>query len=188
MIFEVLRHTPIWVYALFAYLVWIGIKRLQPAVRDVRRVGLVPIVFIVWGLAGLVQRIDMQPMAGLHWLIGAIAGCAAGLMLQQSLLADRVHLRVLQPASVIPLLRILAIFGSHYLLNVAAAIHPHDRAAYLDLDVYVSGISAGYFIGWGIRFILAYRNAPQTNLADGAAMSARLRDDAAHLVVGRGPA
>ncbi|MET0225800.1 MAG: DUF6622 family protein [Dokdonella sp.] len=167
MISEILRHTPVWVYLLFAYLVWMGLKRLQPSLRDVRRVYIVPAVFIVWGLAGLVQRADQLPHAGWSWLLGAALGAALGVSLQQRIAVDRLRGRVLQPASVMPLLRNLAIFGSHYLLNVAAAIHPRDSADYLAWDVIVSGLSAGYFCGWAVRFALAYRAAPQIDLAGG---------------------
>jgi hypothetical protein len=164
MVFEILRHTPVWVYALFAYLVWMGLKRLQPSVRDMRRVYVVPAVFIVWGLSGLVQRADVLPHGGWNWLLGAVLGVALGAILQQRMQVDRRHRRVLQPASVVPLLRNLAIFGSHYLLNVAAAIHPRESVDYLGWDVIVSGLSAGYFVGWAIRFALAYRSSPQTDL------------------------
>jgi len=164
MVFEILRHTPVWVYALFAYLVWMGLSRLRPSLRDVRRVYVVPAVFIVWGLSGLAQRADVLPNAGWNWALGAVIGIALGGMLQQRMQVDRPRRRVLQPASVVPLLRNVAIFGSHYLLNVAAAIHPRDSAGYLGWDVIVSGLSAGYFIGWAIRFALAYRAASQADL------------------------
>ncbi len=163
--FEFHRHTPVWVYLLSAYLVWMGLKRLLPSVRDVRRVYVVPAVFIVWGLAGLVRRADILPHAGWSWLVGAALGAALGLLLQQHIEVDRQRGRVLQPASVVPLLRNVAIFGSHYLLNVAAAIHPRDSAGYMAWDVIVSGLGAGYFFGWAIRFALAYRAAPSIELA-----------------------
>jgi hypothetical protein len=175
MVFEILRHTPVWVYALFAYLVWMGLKRLQPSVRDARRVYVVPAVFIVWGLSGLAQHADAIPHAGWNWLVGAVLGAALGAMLHQRMQVDRLHRRVLQPASVVPLLRNLAIFGSHYLLNVAAAIHPRDSAAYLGWDVIVSGLSAGYFIGWAIRFGLAYRSSPQTDVDRATLLAEPLR-------------
>jgi len=32
-------------------------------------------------------------------------------------------------------------------------------------DIYVSGVSAGYFMGWSIRFMMGYSRAPQVDLA-----------------------
>ncbi|MEP7043083.1 MAG: DUF6622 family protein [Dokdonella sp.] len=181
MIVEILHHTPVWVFALFAYLVWIGLSRLQPCVRDVRRVYIVPVVFIVWGLSGLMQRADVLPHAGSNWLFGAALGALLGLLLQQRMQVDHVRGRVLQPASVVPLMRNLAIFGSHYLLNVAAALNPRSSGDILSWDVFVSGLGAGYFIGWAIRFALAYRAAPQTNLGGDLTATAWARGASADL-------
>ena len=84
--------------------------------------------------------------------------------------ADHARRRVLLPGSILPLLRILIIFGSHYVLRVAAAIQPDMSATYLSWDIYVSGASAGYFVGWSVRFMLSYKKAPQRDLpAAGAA-------------------
>jgi hypothetical protein len=79
--------------------------------------------------------------------------------------ADHARRRVRLPGSALPLLRILIIFGSHYVLRVAAAIHPEMGATYLSWDIYVSGASAGYFMGWSIRFMMSYAKAPPVDLA-----------------------
>lgn len=164
MILDILRHTPPWVFALFAWLVWMGAKRLQPSTRGLRRVYLVPTVFIAWGLSGLAQRAAALPDAGLHWLLGAIVGVGLGLMLRQVVQVDHQRGLVMQAASVLPLLRNVAIFGSHYVLNVLAVLDPRAAGDILGWDVVVSGLSAGYFFGWAIRFALACRAAPQTDL------------------------
>lgn len=164
MMLDILRGTPPWVFVLFAYLVWIGAQRLRPAVRDVRRIAIAPAIFIVWGLAGLAGRSAPPSLTLAHWLVGAVLGAALGAAMKQSLQTDHARRRVLQAASAVPLLRNIAIFGAHYLLNVAAALQPAARADFLGWDIYVSGFSAGFFIGWSIRFALAYRGAPQTDL------------------------
>lgn len=160
MTLEVLRHTPPWVYALFAYLVWAGAQRLRSGTRDLRRIAIAPAVFVVWGLAGLMGRPDPFAATLAHWLLGAAVGLALGSATRPALQIDRAQRRrVHLPGSAGPLLRNLAIFGAHYLLNVATALHPSSHGEYLRLDVYVSGFSAGYFIGWAVRFALAYRDA-----------------------------
>lgn len=175
MILEILRATPVWVFALFAYLIWVGAKRLQPSVRDVRRVFVMPLVFIVWGLSGLERHGPALPHAAAFWLLGAAFGAALGALPKPVLLADHRRRLVQQGGSAVPLLRNLALFGSHYLLNVAAAIEPRASADFIGWDVLVSGFSAGYFIAWAIRFAQVYRAAPQTDFAAAppAALSSR---------------
>jgi hypothetical protein len=53
---QILSGTPIWVFVLLAYLLWVGASRLKPGVRDLAKVWITPGVFIVWGLFGLFQR------------------------------------------------------------------------------------------------------------------------------------
>lgn len=158
MFVDILRGTPIWVYALFAYLLWMGVWRLRTQVRSVQSTWIAPLLFIVWGLSGLVGRAGPLPLA--CWIAGAAVGAAIGYRIEPAPSVDRAAGTVRQPGSAIPLLRNLAIFGAHYLLHVAAAIHPEGAARLLSWDVVVSGLGAGYFVGWGLRFAGAWRGAP----------------------------
>jgi hypothetical protein len=175
MMFEILRATPIWVFVLFAYLLWMGLQRLRPGVRDIRRIGIAPAVFIAWGLVGLAGRSGPVSLTLAHWLIGAALGGALGLAMNQPLQVDRVRRLVRQPASAVPLIRNLTIFGAHYLLNVAAGLYPQSRGDIMGWDIYVSGLSAGYFIGWAIRFLREYHAAPQIDLGASPSFASPLR-------------
>jgi hypothetical protein len=157
---------------LLAYLLWVGAKRLQPGVRALAKIWVTPAIFIAWGLIGLFQRRgDFSAVLG-SWLIGALLGAALGLAVGIPMQADRVRKLVLLPGSPLPLLRILIIFGAHYGLRVAAALHPQHSDSYLTWDIYVSGASAGYFLGWSARFINGYRRAPSVDLAGSTAVNA----------------
>ena len=161
MILEILTHTPVWVFALFAYLAWIGIQRLRPSVRRISAVWIVPLFFIAWGLSGLFTR--EAPIA--PWLLGAVLGAALGAGFPQPVQIDRKRGLVRQAGSVVPLLRNLFLFASHYVLRVAMAIDPAMHSTLLAADLAVSGFGAGYFAGWAIRFLIAWRRAPDVDLA-----------------------
>jgi len=163
---RIFSGTPIWVFILLAFLLWTGAKRLRPGVRQLAKIGITPSIFIVWGVIGLFQRPGDFSTVLAHWAVGAVLGVALGLAFAIPMQADRARRLVLLPGSVLPLLRIVIIFGAHYVLRAAAAIHPEQSATYLTWDIYVSGAGAGYFFGWSVRFIRSYRNAPQADLAD----------------------
>jgi hypothetical protein len=162
---RILSGTPVWVFILLAYLVWIGVKRLKPGVRELAKIGITPAIFIVWGVIGLFQRPGDFSVVLAHWAVGAVIGLALGLAFAIPMQADRPRRLVLLPGSVLPLLRILVIFGAHYVLRVAAAIHPDMSETYLTWDIYVSGAGAGYFLGWAARFYMGYLKAPNADLA-----------------------
>ena len=92
--YQVLIHTPVWVFALLAFLVWQGIKAMRPRTVTIWRSLIVPAVFIVWGLSRVVSR---QDYAGLlaAWLGAAalpliVPAIAAGWMLAFTLSLDDV--------------------------------------------------------------------------------------------------
>ena len=172
-VYEVLAHTPPWVFVLFAYLVVIGVMRLRPSVRQLGRIWITPMIFVAWGFAGLLKRHMEFGFVFPHWIMGAVIGGAIGLLgRSMSLTVDRPRQLVLLRGSIMPLVRIVLIFGAHYLLQVGAVLHPENRTAFLTWDIYVSGASAGYFIGWSVRFLQSYRTAPQADLAPVVALKA----------------
>jgi hypothetical protein len=165
---DIIQGTPIWVVVLLAYLVWIGIKRLQPSVKPFSRLFIVPAVFVAWGLLGLFDHSGPFAPTLTRWLLAALVGGVLGALLVPRLQRDRRLNLVRIPASAIPLVRNVAIFGAHYVLRVAAAIHPHARDSLLGWDICVSGASAGYFIGWSMRCVQNYRRAPAVDLDTGS--------------------
>jgi hypothetical protein len=164
-ILAVLRGTPVWVLLLFAYLLVVGLKQLVPSVRDVRRIWIAPILFIVWGLIGLFGHAARAVDVFGWWICGAVSGGMLAMLLAMDLQVDRRRRLVRQPASVLPLLRNLSIFLAHYLLRVAAAIDHASAGRLMNWDIVVSGLSVGYFVIWSIRFMRAYSAAPYADLA-----------------------
>jgi hypothetical protein len=164
-VFLVLRHTPVWVYLLFGYLVAQGVRRLGPRVSRSASIAVVPAVFIVWGLVGLAHRPFSAGRIAALWLAGAVLGGLLGLATGPVLLAaDRESRLVSLPGSWVPLARNVVFFGLHYGLRVAAAMLPIWYAPLIQADVAVSGGSAGYFVAWGALLVRRYRHAPQVRL------------------------
>lgn len=161
----ILTHTPLWVWALLALLVWLGSLGLKRRRMALRRVAIIPLVFVLWGLSGLASRpFDASTIAAL-WLGGLILGGALGLATGPMLLGiDRARREVELPASWWPLARNLIIFFAHYALIVTAAILTAQKAMLLQADIAVSGASAGYFIGWSIVLLRRYRAAPAAGI------------------------
>lgn len=172
-ILYIVAGTPVWVFALLAYLVWQGVGRLRPQVTSIWRVGVVPAIFIVWGLYGLFSRPIGLDQVAMVWLPTAAAGALLGTLTSpRRLEVDRWHRLVRQPGSALPLVRMLSIFIAHYVLNVAMVIVPEAKLTLMLSDIAVSGIGAGYFIGWIATFLYTVRGAPEMDLAAAGAQVA----------------
>jgi hypothetical protein len=158
----ILTHTPLWVFALLAYLVWQGLLSLRPRTMQIWRLMIVPGVFIVMGLSRIALRPDDGLWPLLSWLAGAIVFAPLGLSTSPRLLAvDREHGRIIRAGSKIPLIRNIVVFLLQYAVAVTAALDPHGHAAVALTGRAISGASAGYFIGWITALLRHYRNSPQ---------------------------
>jgi hypothetical protein len=168
MALTIVRHTPAWVFAILAVLIATGVQALRPRVVPIWRLLLVPAVFIVWGVVGIVQRAHVDPAFPLYWAGAAAIGAAIGWATTRlpGMTFDPVRGVVGLPGSALPLVRSTSIFIARYGLAVASAFAA-TRGTYATIvavDVAVSGLAAGYFLGWlggFVRFIRAQTAAPR---------------------------
>ena len=159
----IVTHTPLWVFAMLALLVFLGVQATRT--REVRllRLFITPVIFIGWGLLRLGQPGGVAADLLTDWAGGALVGAALGLLTARvaGMQVHRNGRRVQLPGSWFPLVRNLAIFCAKYGIAVALATHAVVRSDLLPWDFAISGVSAGYFAGWLVRFALAYRSAPE---------------------------
>jgi len=162
--FGILKNTPIWVYVLFAYLIWMGLQGLKPRRLPLWRVALVPAIFIIWGITGLLGRpVPMETLL-LWWGGGLILAVPLSLALApRAVGADRATKTLSLPGSPVPVLRNTLIFAAHYALNVMMAMNPGEAPLLLRLDIAVSGFSLGYFAAYAWGLIRAWRAAPASD-------------------------
>ena len=154
----ILAHTPRWVFVVFALLFVLGVQGLRPRRVALARVFVTPAVFVAWGLSSLASAAQATAMAPVAWALTAAGGVAlAFFAVRLDGLGAEPGGRVRLPGSVLPLARNMLIFAAKYVLAAALALHPEARGRLILWDIAVSGASAGYFIGWTARFLIAYR-------------------------------
>src|SRR3954447_21733907 len=152
---QILTHTPLWVFPLFAYLVWLGIKAMRPRTVTIWRSLIVPAVFIVWGLSRLLSGRDFAaPLAA--WLGAAAALLVVGLLTARPLELDHTSGEIKRPGSVVPLIRNITVFALQYTITVIAAVDPHDATTAAIVGRAVSGGMTGYFLGRTIALLRQY--------------------------------
>ncbi len=161
---RILSGSPWWVYGLLALLIWLGLQAARPRTVSLSRVLIAPAVFIGWGIVSLMLRSNFSD--ALIWLGTAACGAAFVVLVTSidGVVADRRAGLVRVPGSIAPLARFLAIFIAKYALAVAMSIRPDLRDLLAPWDIGVSGLAAGYFVGWLLAFLRAYRRAPDAAL------------------------
>jgi len=157
--FRVLANTPVWVFALLAYLIWQGWQARRPRTQAIWRMLIVPLVFFLMGLSRLVSARGhgLEPI--MAWLVAAILFGALALWRGPKLLAvDKARGMVTRPGNAGPLVRNVTVFSLQYGVAVATAMKLEPHAAVAMVGHVVSGASAGYFSGWTVGLLRRYRN------------------------------
>lgn len=155
--YQVLVHTPLWVFALFAYLVWQGIKAMQPRRTPIWRALIVPVVFIVRGVSRIGSGHQDGTWPLVAWIAAALVLLPLGVLTPRPFDVDHTTGEIIRPGSAFALVRNLVVFSLQYTVGVITAINAGDRALAFIAGRAISGATAGYFIGSTIALLIAYR-------------------------------
>ena len=162
-VYQIVVNTPLWVWPLMLFVLWLGWYGLQPRTMPPARLAILPLVGLGTSLAGIAQ--SLQP--GLA-LAGWAAALLAALPLGWTIGARRpVRLRPedgrLEVAGGWFALGFgISIFVVRYALGVLSGVMPHLRAEplWIVLSGGVGGIITGIGVGWLANLLLrAYRPA-----------------------------
>ena len=126
MILEIIRHTPVWVWAVLAKLVVVGLWQTRARQMGVLRVTVLPLVMIALSLGGVLSVFAHLPAAIGGWAAGVGAALAFGRNLvtvrgaHWSPRTAALHV----PGSWLPLTLVLVLFAIKYVAAASLALHP----------------------------------------------------------------
>jgi len=152
---QIVQGTPLRIWVLFAALVWIGLRQAKTRTIGSLRALLLPGVFLILSLAGVVSAFGASAAGGAAWAVGIGAAVAIGPRLLPALRAtwqaagDSLQV----PGSWLPLGLIVALFAIKYTAGVSLALHP-ALAAETDFVVACSlayGVFSGLFAARGVQ-------------------------------------
>ena len=148
-IFEILKGTPAWVWALLAFLIWRGLVQARDHVVTKSRLMVQPVSMTLLSLWGASSAFGPHPWVLASWLLGLGLGFA----LNHAIGMPR---RVRQlpgnafalDGSWTPMALLMAIFAMRYIVAVALAINPGFAAsvAFAATASVVYGLPAGILL------------------------------------------
>ncbi len=127
MLLQILVHTPKWVFAVFALLLWLGARQLRPGRAGLGRVMALSAAMTALSLAGVISAFGDSAGALLGW--AAAAAAAMALVVRQGPLPAGVRYDAAArsfdlPGSAVPLALMMGVFFTKYAVGVALAMHP----------------------------------------------------------------
>ncbi|MBL8345169.1 MAG: hypothetical protein JNN03_06990 [Rubrivivax sp.] len=166
MLLQILRHTPPWVFALFAVLLAAGLTQLSTRRAGLGRLAALPLGMSAWSLYGTVAAFGFVVNVLMAWVLGL--ALVAGLVLLRPAPAgaayDPAGRRFTVPGSAWPLALMMVIFFARYATGVAAALSPDMAASapFITGAAMLYGALSGAFVGRAARLSrLAARSGGQ---------------------------
>ena len=151
MLIEIIRFTPLWVWALLLGLMLLGWQQSRPRQVSRLQLVLVPVAMLALGLSSVVAGFARVPASLLAWLMCAsLAWAAAQAWLTPAGARWQASIsRLVLPSSWLPMVLILAIFVLKYSLGVTTAMHPlvATQAPFVIAVAGLSGALSGLFLG-----------------------------------------
>ena len=149
MILQILKHTPAWVFVLFAGLTALGYWQTRTRTLSLRRVLVVPLTMAAFSLYGVLSGLGASGAVLGEWIaallvaagIFHLAGTGRGATYMPGTRTFSV------PGSWLPMLAILVIFFLRYAVNVGLALDAalRDSALFIGAAAVAYGASSGFF-------------------------------------------
>lgn len=152
------KETPWWVYALFVFLVLIGLKATKPRWITLRQLLILPVVFMILSVFWLTERLHGQYYDLIFWLIGLSIGTFFGWLLVRpwKIEVDKHKKALALPPTWSSLILILLFFAVRYFFSYHYEVHPEAASHLFLADSIASGTMTGIFIGRSVQLFQKY--------------------------------
>ena len=152
---QILRGTPIWVYALFVGLIVLGYLQSKPRILVPARVAILPVALGVFSLTRVLAVFGPDALALLAWTAGTAAALLLNRALKQpagarwSAATGTFHV----PGSWVPLILMMAVFFARYALAVSLVVPPGlvHSAGFATAAGFGFGLLSGIFLARALR-------------------------------------
>ena len=162
MIQQIISHTPTYVWAILAFLVYRGVNALSDRETTLRNLFIIPGVMLYLSLSSMADKFGLRDATIGLWAVGAVAGAALSFTLTSGAIqVNRAAGTLIQRGSAVPLVLMLAIFFSKYAVAVVFAMQPALTQNVLAVAAVclLFGLFNGIFLGRLLRYLNAWLRA-----------------------------
>lgn len=159
---QVIVNTPVWVWALLAFLIYRGMRAAVGRETKLKTIFIIPAIMLVLSLQGIATTFGMDARAAASWLLCMIAGTGLTwhLFRGDSIAVYPERGVIFQQGSWTQLMLMMGIFFTKYVLGVMLALDPGHKQQVLFATVVCAlyGLFNGIFIGRVLRIVTVYRH------------------------------
>lgn len=163
-----LNNTPLWVYILFAYLLWVGFKNTKTRTVSIKKILIIPAVFLSMSLESLISHFRLSMVSVSIWCIAILIGTMIGRLLvaTRHIQVDRTRQQIKLKGDWIMLLVMLMIFFSKYYFGYQLGMDPKlaTNTHFELVMLMTSGLCSGIMVGRSLCYFMCYRTKPTQSL------------------------
>ncbi len=155
----ILASTPIWVWALFIFLLTRGIAAFQDREMALNRLFILPVTFFIWTVYSVGHKTVFVWLSFMMMLAGAVTGIVLGWLIwrKKPRLIRKPHSSlIICPGTSLSLLLMVASFMLKFSLAVWTAVHP-ELFLLLSFNLlfgFVNGVIGGIFWGGALTLFI----------------------------------
>jgi len=160
MLHQILSHTPLYVWAILAFLIVRGVIALRTRDVAMNKLFIIPVVMLALSLFDVAAKFGLGGIGFATWAVTMAVTLALLVRFGAARIAPAGQPgHVVVRGSVFPLALMMAIFVTKYVTSIAVAVQPHLREnTVFTVAVCASfGLFSGYFLGRMARDLKAYR-------------------------------
>lgn len=164
---KILTAIPWFVWLLFGYVILRGVKGLQSQVMPIKKIVIVPVIFLCMGINGLMsQNLSLAYIAIWFGLFAISAYVIWRHMEPLKLVCDRQKGLIEMPGNWTTLILLLSIFISRFTFGFLSATHLELKNSlfYNLLNLSISGIVCGISIGRLIALLIKFFKSSHVDL------------------------
>ncbi|NGX51169.1 MAG: hypothetical protein K1060chlam2_01029 [Chlamydiae bacterium] len=164
---QIIYYTPVYVWPLFAYLLWIGWRARRSYVASWKTLLIMPTILFVWSIYRAFSHFEVVSIS--LWAVSITIGIVLG-----ALTTRRLDLRFDKRRRVVeiagnwtPLLLSLSIFSLRYFLGATYVLHPELAGSAILMGVEcIATVISGTFTGRLIGYWQRAKESPHCDLAE----------------------
>jgi hypothetical protein len=160
MLTAIITHTPLWVWGIFAYLIYRGILASQDRNLNISRIYIMPLIMLGLSVQGMLHAFSGNTWVWI-WSIATLLSAGMAYRLSKpaniQVLPEPEMVRV--RGSWMPMTLMMAIFITKYVVGATVAMHPEvaSKAQFVWIVCAIYGVFNGMFLGPMLAMLVQYR-------------------------------
>lgn len=158
---SLLENTPWWVFIIFFFLLYWGIRSLKPSKMHINHVIAFPILLLCWSLIGFFREWNVSWLLPIFWLIFLLLGAYLGWRFTKNwkIGVNREYGFLFLPGTKSTLILVSVLFVFKYGFGVLYKFFPIPSLSILLIDAIGTGFLTGIFSGRSFFLWCMYSNS-----------------------------